>query len=88
MLLLFMFGVSTGSITLNFLFRRLEYKKIAKYCCEQVHEKLIENGVRANLITLRSIYDNFRTSGPESVEKVLINATVFYYHEIENDADM
>ncbi|OMJ68827.1 hypothetical protein SteCoe_33602 [Stentor coeruleus] len=87
-LLIFMIGVSAGSITLNLLFRRLEYEKIAKYCCERVRDKLTENGVKAKLVTLRSIYDNFRISGSESVEKVLVNATVYNYHELEQDPDL
>ncbi|OMJ81826.1 hypothetical protein SteCoe_17650 [Stentor coeruleus] len=87
-LLIFMVGVSAGSITLNLLFRRLEYEKIAKYCCEQVRDRLTENGVRIKLVTLRSIYDNFRNSGAESVEKVLVNATVYNYHELDKDPDL
>lgn len=87
-LLIFMVGVSIGSITLNLLFRRLEYEKIAKYCCERVRDKLTENGVRAKLVTLRSVYDNFRISGSESVEKVLVNTTVYNYRELEDDPDL
>ena len=88
-LLLFMIGVSVGSITLNLVFKRLEYEKIAKFCCKEVRKVLLENGVKANLITLRSVYDNFKISGGNAVEKVLENATVFYYHDIEpSDPDL
>ena len=78
-----MVGVSVGSIALNLLFKRLEYEKVAKYCAMKVREALIENGVKAKLVTLRSIYDNIQISGTESVKNVLNNATVFYYHDLD-----
>lgn len=87
-LIIFMIGVSAGSITLNLLFRRLEYEKIAKYCCSQVRDKLTINGVRVKLTTLRSIYDNIKISGSETVEKVLNNATVYNYRELNEDPDL
>lgn len=85
---IFMIGVSAASITLNLIFRRLENEKIAKYSCEQVCDILAEKGVKVKLTILRSIYDNFRISGAEPVEKVLNNATVFYYHELDKDSDL
>ena len=78
-----MLGVSAGSITLNLLFKRLEYEKLAKYSCSEVRKILLENGVKANLATLRNIYDNIQVSGFNPVEKVLENATVFHYIDID-----
>lgn len=88
-LLIFMLGVSVGSITLNFMFKRLENEKAAKFCCLQVQHELIDNGVKTKLGYLRTMYDNFKISGPDAVEKVLLNATVFYYKECgDKDLDL
>ena len=88
-LLLFMIGVSIFSITLNLLFHRMEYEKIAKFCCLQVQEMLSEKGVKASLVNLRGIYDNFYNSSPESVTKVLEAKTVYSYQELdEKDPDL
>lgn len=83
-LLLFMIGVSIVSITLNYLFHKLEYEKIAKLCCKQVQEMLTQNGVRANLINLRGIFDNFYNSSPEAVKKVLVAKTVYSYRVLDD----
>ena len=81
-LLLFMVGVSVGSITLNLMFKKMEHEKIAKYCCSQVQEILKQNGVKAKLRYLRTMYDNFSVSGAGAVETVLQNGTVFFYHDL------
>ena len=88
-LLLFMIGVSIFSITLNLLFHRMEYEKIAKFCCLQVQEMLSEKGVKASLVNLRGIYDNFYNSSPAAVSKVLEAKTVYSYQEPdEKDPDL
>jgi hypothetical protein len=88
-LLLFMIGVSILSITINLLLNRLEYEKIAKFCCLQVQEMLDEKGVKSSLVNLRGIYDNFFNSSAEAVEKVLLGKTVYSFRELDDkDPDL
>ena len=55
--LLIMAFVIVLSITLNVIFRRMEYEKIAKYCCTRLRRVLNQNGVISKMTTLRLIFD-------------------------------
>ena len=83
-LILFMVGVSIGSITLNLMFKKMEYEKVAKYCCTQVQEALMEVGVKAETESLRIMYDNFQTHGKEFLEEVLESMSLYYFRDIQS----
>lgn len=80
--ILFMTGISTISIGINGLFKRLEYEKLAKHCCLRVKKELSDIGVKIDLDTLRLIFDELCITSPEKIEEVLKEKTVFSYWEL------
>jgi hypothetical protein len=85
---LIMGSVSTVSIALNVLFRRMEYEKLAKYCIIRVQQRLRNVAVRTNLEILREVFDQMYVSTPDSIKQVLMDATYIYYKDLpDNDPD-
>ena len=77
-------GVSAVSITFNYLFKRMRYEKIAKYCVLRVQKLLIAEGVKSSQGILRAIFDQFYKIG-EEVALVLKDGTSIFYWKLGNE---
>jgi hypothetical protein len=86
---LIMGSVSTVSIALNILFRRMEYEKLAKYCITRVQRRLRNVAVRTKLEILREVFDQMYVSTPDTIKQVLADGTYIYYRDIpDTDPDL
>ena len=80
--ILCMLGVSSLSILLNYVYKRLEYEKLAKYCCRKMQRLLKENGVWSRMPLLRQAFDHFYFSEESIFESVLLEATYITHKEL------
>ena len=80
--ILCMLGVSSLSILLNYIYKRLEYEKLAKYCCRRMQKLLRENGVWSRMPLLRQAFDHFYYSEESVFESVLSEATYITHREL------
>ena len=88
-LFLMMIGVSSISIALNIVFKRMEYEKMAKYCCVKMRGILRKSAVRSRLEILRIIFDQVYLSGGTVVNDVLLDGTSIYFWPVdEEDPDI
>lgn len=84
-LFLMMIGVSSISIALNIVFKRMEYEKMAKYCCVKMRGILRKSAVRSRLEILRIIFDQVYLSGGSVVNDVLLDGTSIYFWPVDED---
>eukprot|EP00742_Colponemidia_sp_Colp-10_P006390 GILJ01006848.1.p1 GENE.GILJ01006848.1~~GILJ01006848.1.p1 ORF type:complete len:2332 (+),score=340.34 GILJ01006848.1:41-7036(+) len=83
--------VVTSSVTLNHLFKRMDYEKRAKQIIRFVATKLREIGVRARLIHLRTVYDQFSVHGKDKANEWLYTGQYVFWKEVaqdDHDADV
>ena len=80
-----MTGISAISIGVNSVFKRLEYEKLAKYCCIKVKKVLGDLGVKSSLETLRIVFDELYFTNPSVLQSVLFNGTFIYYLDLPCD---
>lgn len=80
--ILCMLGVSSLSILLNYVYKRLEYEKLAKYCCRKMQKLLKDQGVWSRMPLLRHAFDHFYFSEESIFESVLLEATYITHREL------
>ena len=86
---LVMLFISTISITLNILFKRMEYDKVARYCCAYLQRELSRRRVKCESSTLRVVFDKFAASEFEVFEKLLLEKTIVDYLDLAvNEVDL
>jgi hypothetical protein len=83
--ILCMLGVSSLSILLNYVYKRLEYEKLAKFCCRKMQRLLKEQGVWSRMPLLRQAFDHFYFSDESIFEAVLLEATYLTHRELTGE---
>eukprot|EP00743_Colponemidia_sp_Colp-15_P008836 GILK01009643.1.p1 GENE.GILK01009643.1~~GILK01009643.1.p1 ORF type:complete len:1711 (-),score=140.75 GILK01009643.1:12-5117(-) len=73
--MLCMCGVSIGAMVLNFVYKRLEAEKRAKYTCHFLRKDLRHVGVRSEPECCRCIYDLYEEEGVERSKRWLQDQT-------------
>ena len=80
---LVMLFMSVMSITLNILFKRMEYDKVARYCCAYLQRELSKRKVKCEASTLRIIFDKFAGSESEIFYEFLLEKTIVDYCDLK-----
>ena len=83
--LLLMVGVSCFSLVLNFILKKLDQEKKARFCVEELRKALVTIGVRGEPKLLRVMYEQFLYLGTQEYTEVLSQKEVFYWWPVEED---
>jgi len=86
---LLMLFVSTISVTLNIVFKRIEYEKVSKFCCANLKKELSNRRVKCKKSTLRVVFDKFEATEREVFDRILLDKVIVNYVDLEvNEVDL